>query len=155
MLYVKFAQEKRPRTVKMFLKQFYTNRVDPYIAIGHTTYHDHECTRRHCSLSYRSFDDLYDMVRTYYPSIRKKKMIHYLLTTNIPIGDGRRSKPHLGICGGMGRIRFIPYREMNVDHNHLNRRMPNSTHTWMELLNLLGIKNSKELEEYVENNKEP
>ena len=95
-LYVKFAEEGRPRTIRAFLKQFYSNRVDPYLAIGHNTYYDRECLRLHCSRSYRSFDDLYDLVKTYYPSIRKKKMIHYLLTVKIPTQNGR-SVPHLAL----------------------------------------------------------
>jgi hypothetical protein len=55
----------------------------------------------------------------------------------------------------MNRIRYIPYREVNTHPEHLDRRMSESTNTWMELLNLLGITNYKELLDYIENHKEP
>ena len=153
-LYVKFAQERRPRTIRLFLKQYYSYYTDPYIAKGHDTHFDPACTRRHCGLSYRSFDDLYDLVKTYYPTIRKKKIMNHLLTIKIPIQNGV-AKPHLGICSTMNRIRFIPYRTMNTSDKHLTRRMPNSANTWMELLNLIGITSEQELLDYINKHKEP
>lgn len=151
-LYVKFAQEKKPRTVKLFLKQFYASKKDPYIAYAGVTYIDPECKKRHCDRSYRSFDDLLDMVRTYYPSTTPKRLMHHLLTIKIPI----QGKPnefytyHLATCGGMGRIRYIPYYQHYWDSNQIERRMANSVFTWKELLAKLGITNEKEYREYIE-----
>lgn len=151
-LYVKFAQEKRPRTVKLFLKQFYSGRKDPYIAYAGRTYTDSECRNLHCDRSYRSFDDLLNMINTYYPSITAKKLMHHLLTIKIPV----QGKPdefytyHLATCSGMGRIRYIPYYQKFWDPNQIDRRMPNSRYTWSELLAKLGITNEKEFHEYIE-----
>jgi hypothetical protein len=153
-LYVQFAQEELPRTVASFIKKYYTKRVDPYIAIGHNTFFDPECTKLHCSKSYRSFDDLYDLVKTYYPDTTKKEMIHHLITVNIPTQNGR-SFPNLGTCNTMNRIRFIPYQKMNDRPEHLEMKMLHSENTWMELLGLIGIKSEKELQEYIKNNREP
>lgn len=151
-LYVRFAQQERPRTVREFLRKYYNNQVDPYLAKGHDTYFDPECRRVHCTRMYRSFDDLLDLVNTYYPSIKPLKLMHYLLTTKIPLrGENKFAKPHLGTCNGMGRIRFIPYNQSNYDH--IDHRMPNSRFTWKELLEPLGITNKDEFEAYIKNQK--
>lgn len=151
-LYVKFAQQERPKTVRQFIRKYYSNHVDPYLAKGHDTYFDPECKRIHCTRMYRSFDDLLDLVNTYYPSIKPLKLMHYLLTTKIPLqGINRFAKPHLGTCNGMGRIRFIPYNQHSLDG--FKTRMPNSKYTWEELLTPLGITNHAEFEAYIQNQK--
>lgn len=154
-LYVKFAKEKRPRTVKQFLIEYYSLRKDPYLAYGGDTYSNIECTIHHCGRSYRSFDDLLDLVNTYYPSIKPKKLMHYLLTVKIKSSDKAEGFywPHLATCSGMGRIRYIPYYQKWYDQNQINLRMGNSRYTWKELLAMLGITNEKEFFEYIETNR--
>lgn len=152
-LYVKFAQEKKPRTVREFLKKFY-HLSDGWCLKGYTTYSDSECKRSQSSHSYRSFDDLLILVKTYYPSITDKKLIHYLLTTDFKLSENIKAYPHLGVCSGMGKIRFIPYKELNVSYDlDIRKRMLNSKNTWNELLKLIGIKNEYQFKEYIKNRK--
>lgn len=155
-LYVKFVEkEGRPRTIRGFIKKYYSYRLEYSCARGYDTYHDPECTRLHCSRLYRSFDDLWTLVNTYYRPIPPAKMMHYLLTTKIPLspmnGQERFAKPHLGICSGMGRIRFIPYSSSAF--NHIDRKMQHSKFTWRELLTPLGINDRNQFEKYIKNNK--
>jgi len=150
-LYVKFAQEKRPRTIRGFIKQFYTSGVDPYFARGHNTYFDPGCTDLHCSRAYRSFDDLWELVNTYYRPIPPAKMMHYLLTTKIPLQGDKIAEVHLGTCSGMRRIRFIPYHSAAFEG--IDRQMEFSQFTWRELLAPLGVTNYAEFNEYIKNKK--
>lgn len=151
-LYVKFAQEKRPRTVRGFLKKFYSYQVDPYYAKGHDTYKDALCQRLQCNRGYRSFDDLHELVKTYYPSIDEKKMMHYLLTTKIPLmGKDLYAKPHISHCGEMNRLRYIPYHRAELAE--IDRKMSASRYTWRQLLAPLGVTDQASFKEYIKNSK--
>lgn len=146
-LYVKFAQEQRPNSVKGFLKKFYTRDVDVSIAKGQYTFFDPECTKVHDKHQYRSFDDLLELVQTYYPKVTPVKLMHYLLTTKIALqGKDRFAKPHLGKCNDMGKIRFIPY--MTDSYSNLDVKMPESKYTWNELMRPLGIKTEHDFVKY-------
>lgn len=153
-LYVKFAQEKKPRTVREFLKKYYSIRVDPYVAYGGPTFKNPECTVLHCSLSYRSFDDLLTLVNTYYPSIKPKKLMHYLLTIKFVLQGGAVAQPNIGVCGTMGRIRFLPYKDLHYDQSQIDRVMPNSQWTWKQLFAMIGINDEAEFRAYIKNNRE-
>ncbi len=147
-LYVKF---KKPRTIKEFLIEFYKN-TDYGCGTAGVTYFDVECTKIHCSKSYRSFDDLLELVQTYYPSTTPKRMIYHLITLKIlNPKTNRMFVPHLGVCAGMGRIRYIPYPDWNCS-SYLTKQMGQSKYTWKELLSLLNIKDIRELKEFVKNN---
>lgn len=152
-LYVKFAMEKRPETVRLFLKEFYSRHKDPYTAYAHNTYSDSACNELHCDKAYRSFDDLYELVKTYYSSITLKQMVNILLTTKITLQGDVLAYPHLAVCSNMNKIRFIPYRQISCEPEYINLKMKESEWTWSELLNLVGIKNKKDLEEYIKNSK--
>lgn len=148
-LYVKFAIDKRPRTVRDFIRKFYTGYVTLYYAKGHATFYDAGCVNVHCHRDYRSFDDLLELVQTYYPSIKPVKLMHYLLTTKIPLTKDSNSYPNLGTCSGMGKIRFIPYN--SPAFSDIDRVMPNSKFTWRQLITPLGIKDEKDFKEYYTN----
>jgi len=79
-------------------------------------------------------------------------MMHYLLTTKIPLqGKDRFALPHLAVCGGMRRIRFIPYH--TSAYEYIDRVMADSKYTWRQLLTPLGINNIQEFNEYIKNSK--
>lgn len=146
-IYVKFAEEKKPRTIKEFLIKFYSYYKTSDFAKGYITYSNKECTSLQCEKTYRSFDDLLELVQTYYPSTTVQKFIKILLTVKIPKKDNNTFyKPHLGICSGMGKIRFIPYNVHDLyDYKTV---MKNSKYTWEELLKPLGINDKKDLINY-------
>lgn len=148
-LYVKFAEEKKPKTVLEFLQLFYSRKVDVFYAFGHYTYYDKECKKIQDTHNWRSFDDLLDLVQTYYPSIKPVKLMHYLLILKIQLLNGVLSKPHLGTCDGMRKIRYIPYKHIIENNSSLSRPMPESKYTWSELLAPLGILNREDILTYI------
>ena len=148
-LYVKFAEEKKPKTVSEFLKLFYSRRIDSFYASGCYTYYDKECKEIQDTHNWRSFDDLLDLIQTYYPSIKPVKLMHYLLVLKIQLPNGEFSKPHLGTCGGMGKIRYIPYIDLNKNERDLSTKMGKSKYTWSELLTPLGIVNREDILAYI------
>jgi len=150
-IYVKFAEEKRPKSVLKFLEQFYYNRERSDYAIGYYTYYDKECKNIQNDRKWRSFDDLLELVQTYYPSISHIKLMHYLLILKIPISNNNITKPHLGICEGMSKIRYIPYHTSS--YSSINEKMRKSIYTWGQLLEPLGIFNEKDFKEYIKKNK--
>jgi hypothetical protein len=155
-LYIKMKIEEKPIKIRKFLKQYYIGiKAHPYLLLGGQTYTDKECTKKHCNLHYRSFDDLLDLTSTYYPSTTPERMVHYLLTTNFVLPDGKKAYPHIGVCSTMKRIRFIPYKDATYPEEAINRKMENSKYTWKELFAMVGITNKEEFLEYIKNNREP
>lgn len=148
-LYVKF---KKPRTIKEFLIQFYSK--DAYggsYKIADNTYKDVECKQLHCDKAVRSFDDLFELIQTYYPSTTPQILIKHLLTVKIKKSAGGILKPYLDYCNGMRIIRYFPYM-FQTSQSSLDQKMDNSKYTWSELLSLIGIKNLNEYKEFVNNN---
>lgn len=148
-IYVKFAEIKKPKTVLEFLKLFYSRQIDNTQARGHYTYSDKECTIIQDQNYWRSFDDLLELVQTYYSSIIPVKLMHYLLVLKIKLTNGRFTKPHLGLCNGMDRIRYIPYQEICTNGDYLKRIMIKSKYTWSELLKPLDIHSIEDIEKYI------
>lgn len=155
-LYVKF---KRPKSLKEFIIKYYDlDRPEKHPSYFYgpstNTYNDIECTTLHCNKYCRSWDDLYIIFKTYYPSLSKAKCFDTLMKTCLHKGY----KFQLAYCGGMKRIRFIPgitwrnYSFSNICLNHLNTKMSNSKNTWKELFNLLKLDTDKKILEYLNKN---
>ena len=130
-IYVKF---KRPRTVLLFLEQLYSRSVSSAIfPCAVFTYLDKECTQLQCNKNWRSYDDIYNLIHTYYPSISHKKLMHYLMILRYDF-NGRTMYPHFGFCGGMGRLRYMPYIVQSGYSDATSK-----TYIWTKLFKLLNI----------------
>jgi hypothetical protein len=145
-IYVRFAEQKLPDTIYEFLKQFYSRSFNPYYASGHLTYLDKECLLLQDSHNWRSFDDLLELVETYYGEIDPVRFMHFLLTVKIS-NDSYSYKPHLGACGTMNKIRYIPY--IYPAYEGIDKKMKSSKYTWNDLLIPLNINNFSEFHEYI------
>lgn len=101
MLYVKF---KKPRTVKEFLNKFYQeNPYNSYILMASETYSDKECTKLQCvENKLRSYDDLFELIKTYYPSYTRKKLTLLLIKSNF---NNKIIGGYFGSCAWMNKIR--------------------------------------------------
>lgn len=75
--------------------------------------------------------------------------MHYLLVLKIQLTNGEFTKPHLGTCGGMDKIRYIPYLEINNSKRELTQKMNKSKYTWSELLTPLGINSNEDFLNYI------
>jgi len=151
-LYVKFAEEKKPRTIREFLIKYYTNPEDtgPYDSQTHanSTYSDKECTKLHSRHMRRSFDDLHEIVKTYFPKATPRLVFKRLLKLNHPVYNALV----LTNCDGMMRVRISLYRDGHNSassyYNAVNTAKFNSKYSWKDLLDMVGIKSQAEFEKY-------
>lgn len=93
------------------------------------TYFDKELKKLQCNKGrLRSFDDILEIVNTYFPSITPKRLIHELLVFDPP--------KYINTIDGL-----------NTNYSDCNKL--NSKYSWHELLAMLGIKNYEEYKKYV------
>lgn len=148
-LYIKECSiEDKPKKIRDFIRLFYNSNPD-YKVTATTTYFDKECTLQHCEkLKLRSFDDLYCLIKTYYPRVTVSLVFYVLITTKMCIGD-IKIYPALNVCTTMNRIR-ITFSKSYFYISNTNCIMRNSAYTWGSLLKMIGIKewNREILQEY-------
>jgi hypothetical protein len=149
-IYVNF---EKPETLKEFLSKlfscYYLN-----VFTTQATYFDKEKTQIQCrSKKWRSFDDLLEIVNTYFPEVTPKELIHELLVCQ---PNGRTNYiPSLRICSTIMRIRIYYHIEDNLNlYNPFGSSKLNSKYSWAELLNMLGITTYEEYKDYVNKNRE-
>lgn len=149
-IYVNFEP---PATVKEFLKKFFSE--SNYAHQGFSaveTYFDKECSTIQCEKNkFRSFDDLFDLVNTYY-TVKPEELMHELLTANLKNGN-YDVVLHMGNCSSIERIRMCFYKEL-APGNIFTLEKYNSKWSWGELLNMIGITNKEELIAYIKKYKE-
>lgn len=150
-IYVKFAEEKKPKTINEFLIKFYTNRnIIMGQASADITYSDKKCFITQCDRTRRSFDDLLELTKTYYTSITPKTLMSKLLK----LKPHKNSIIYLTNCSGMmkTRISFYIYGyEVRSYENIIIESKYNSKYSWKELFDMLNIKNNEQLKKYIKN----
>jgi len=151
MIYIKL--KKKPESIKELLTLFFSSELMDDRRLNVESYSNEECTDIQCDRNkLRSFDDILELVQTYFPSAEPKEVIHDLITLDLKTETGRELYPHLGDCSTINRIRFLYYKEYHyVEFCNIEKR--NSKYSWKELLSLLEINNNSELEEYVKKHK--
>lgn len=152
-IYVKF---EIPERIQEFLVRFFDSKWEPDRVLNVETYLDVECTKVQCiAHKYRSFDDMFIIVNTYFPGTTEKELMHLLLTTPIYGRDGDRMSCYLAQCGTIRRIVFLFYQHSNEFHgsNPFMCSQYDSKWNWAELLNQLEIKTLPELTLYTEKHK--
>ena len=155
-IYVNF---ERPRTVKEFLNTFYQEDVyDSYKLVASETYKDKECTILQCNRNrIRSYDDLYELVKTYYPSYTRKKLTLLLIKSNF---NNKIIGGYFGSCRDMNKIRYIPIIKYGVYNPEFKNKYSlicntmklKSKYGWKELFSKVGI-NSQEDFDKIRNKK--
>jgi len=125
-LYVKI--EKKPRYIKDFIKWFFESR-----RYGcQYTYKNYECNQPHCISLQRSIIDLYNVCKTYYSSLTKKRFFtilkKYLLSSNVTgryCGDRQGFVFYNSVIRLESHGRDIKYPFLiklnSVPHNNLNK----------------------------------
>tara|TARA_R110000851_G_C12938072_1_gene551966 strand:- start:106 stop:639 length:534 start_codon:yes stop_codon:yes gene_type:complete len=140
-LYVKF---KRPKTIKQFLTKFYSEVLHVKYRFPIQTYFDKACTKMQCRKhTYRSIDDLFILVKTYYPSATLKKLMKILVQLDLSTKD-KQIRMIIGSCSGIDNIR-IYFGPGTVNHYSLTHiRKHSATHSWVELFKMIGVNNKEE-----------
>lgn len=149
-LYVNF---KKPKTIKEFLIKFYTTNINHFngLPMASETYKNIECTRIHCDYGrLRSFDDLYDLIKTYYPTTNYKQLfniiikLEFTITTPFPRSNininHKIAKFHFQTCSTIRRVVFSTQSLVSISNygNYYNRTINkpklNSQKSYAELL---------------------
>ena len=68
-----YVEEKREnKRITTFLKKLYNIQPNSYNIVFTKTYFDESCQTQQCKKGNRSFEDLYAVIKTYYPNCTKK-----------------------------------------------------------------------------------
>lgn len=145
-IYVKF---ERPETPEEFIKQLYSS-VEDNRAHSIETYSDSECAILQCNARrIRSFDDIYELITTYYPELTIKDVIKLLVNTNIKSTTNEQLYIFLTNCSIIYRINFFFYNDIKSCSQGYDLSKMGSKHTWKELLAMIDINSKAEFEEYL------
>jgi hypothetical protein len=147
-----YIKGNRPKTIDELLKRVFivaNPNSSPNFHTSCDTYANKECTIVQCTMNrMRSFDDIYDIVKTYFPIVTPKSVMHKLLSLNIKGSNGKNSYIELSNCGGMGKIRVLYNLYQNIsDYKRVYKY--DSKYSWDDLVSMLGINNDNELNKYI------
>ena len=145
-IYVKF---KKPDTLKEFIKLFFSSPKDSGdTMLNVETYSDIECKTIQCQANkFRSFDNVLELVWTYFPEVTISDLVHELLTADIRLKDGRQLYFHMSNCMSIKRIRMLYYIKESASPFEISKY--DSKYSWKELLNMLNIKDMDSLKKYI------
>ncbi len=163
MIYVNF---KPADTVQGFLKQLFYIRDDYRYSTGFVeTFNDANCRTQQCGRQrMRSFDDVLEIIQTYFPSYSPENLMHDLLVFEIYCSttkeqerkfNGKRLLMQFSNCSTMKRIRVL--FQCNEDRDiGINKGSDifctsyESKWNWKDLLHSIGIKPCNTNNEYNE-----
>lgn len=146
-IYIKL--DKKPNSLRQLMREYFSYAVrEPYVT-NVRTYYNKECTILQCSAGkWRSFEDVLECAKTYFPSITPKKLLSLLLTLNIKNIDNERCELYMRSCADIRRINVF-YSPYVMGYSRIIEEAKyNSKYSWKELLDKLNIKNYEDLENY-------
>ena len=148
-IYVKFAEESKPKTVREFLNKFFSSYKEQYLR-NVETYLDKECTVLQCKANkYRSFDDIFELVKTYYPTVSIGTIFKILLTLK-PKHDDIVYNLFMMSCSGIKKINclYVKFQGNNVKNYKeiISNTTYDSNYKYEELFNMIGVKNQEDLD---------
>lgn len=148
-IYINF---KKPNTIDKLLKLIYSKKFPPSTLYSVNTYYDKDCKQLQCNKGWRSFDDLYCIVKTYFPSTTEKILMTRLLKYRHSVNN-TIYKMHFGHCDGAGILRVMPYYIQPAVNYYCitNQKMKNSNYTWVQLFGLLNLHDSDDVKKYLKN----
>jgi hypothetical protein len=157
---IETGQIKLPRTIRRFLRLFLTGSFTGCSNKALKTYPTKNCSRSQCSNnSLRSFDDIFLLVKTYYPNCDEKKLIKELILFNYKINKTTSLIGDFYHCATMKRIRYTVtnhYERYNDSKGYMYTsgvysEKYESKYSWKELFEMVGIKSIKDFENFIKN----
>ncbi len=144
-----------PATLKEFLTLFFSY-DNGYQCKSVKTYYDEACVDLQCEENkYRSFDDLFDIVNTYY-DVSEKELVQELIDLII-IKNDTKHYVYFSNCSDIKRITVFYYNRLNhrlYEPGEYSNQY-NSKYHWFELLTMIGINNKDEYLTYLDKLKQP
>ena len=149
MLYVDF---KKPRTIREFLQRFFGHKQlhGTWNFFSERTFFDKELKGIQCNFNRRrSFDEIHELVNTYYSNVSKKKLLHILITLDIRNNKNQKALLNFHYCSDIKKS-VISYMcaDDGWSWQHLSTRKQKCQYSWKELMLLLGIHNLSEFKKY-------
>ena len=148
-IYVKFAEESKPKTVREFLNKFFSSYKEQYLR-NVKTYSNKECTILQCdSDKYRSFDDIFELVKTYYPTVSIGTIFKILLTLK-PKHNDIVYNLFMMSCSDIKKINclYVKFQGDKVKNYKeiIQNTSYDSNYTYKELFDMIGVKNQEDLD---------
>lgn len=152
-IYTKFGKKD---SIQEFIFNLFSY-INGYYLFSVETYSDKDCKIIQCHKNtYRSIDDLYKILNTYY-NISYEELLHYLLMTRIKVNDSIKY-PEFIFCGDTdlftmcfgGRLHNL--NELQEDDECYIQESISSM-SWYELFLELDIKTQEDLDYYLEKHK--
>ena len=148
-IYVKFAEESKPKTVREFLHKFFSSYKEQYLR-NVKTYSNKECTILQCNADkYRSFDDIFELVKTYYPTVSIGTIFKILLTLK-PKHNDIVYNLFMMSCKDIKKINclYVKFQGNNVKNYKeiISNTTYDSNYKYEELFNMIGVKNQEDLD---------
>ena len=148
-IYVKFAEESKPKTVREFLNKFFSSYKEQYLR-NVETYLDKECTVLQCKANkYRSFDDIFELVKTYYPTVSIGTIFKILLTLK-PKHNDIVYNLFMMSCKDIKKINCLYVKFQGDSVKNYKEIISNTTYDsnykYEELFNMIGVKNQEDLD---------
>lgn len=147
-LYTQFGKQS---TINDFILKFFSHMHGNELK-GLATYFDANCTSIHCQPNrYRSFDDFYELVNTYYPGTTPEKLMHELLVADVRGTNGQDYFLFMSNCSTIDRIRMHYSPESSLSYGYVSGNKYNSKWSWPELLEMIGLRNpsSADIKNYI------
>jgi len=137
---------KKPKTIQeLLLELFAYGNNDKRTNVN--TYNNKDCTSLQCNENkFRSFDEVYDIICTYFPRTTLKEAIHELISLDFGLENPLYIK--MINCSTINRI-VLYYTTESFNSNIFGIAKYNSIYSWDDLLLYLNIKSKEELKSYV------
>lgn len=152
-IYVNF---KIPKTVREFLKAYFSVWNGSSHVRNITTYSDKACTEVQCTASRnRSFREVCDCVQTYFPNITDKTIFRILLTLNLKNSSGQYMYLYPSFCGDVNRPVMMYYNSKPAYYSIIN-----NTHTgidkmsWKDIFGMFKLDSEAKVLAFIEKYKD-
>lgn len=149
-IYLKEFKDKQPESIQELLLALFNYHGSYGLIKSVTTYYNPECTQLQCdSDKYRSIDETFDIVNTYFPNTDIKTLMHELAILPVVESDGSKLYLLLANCSNIQRLRLCYYKDVKecttLDKSHPHY---NSKWTMGELLDCLGLEDARNTIKY-------
>lgn len=139
-----YVEEKRENErITTFLKKCYNIKPNSYNIVFTRTYFDELCETQQCKKGNRSFEDLYAVIKTYYPNCTKKhfaKQIEKLLKKSrirLLFCPNIQKWVFMSISFGTDSKEFKYLYDYNSSRLKLNKK-GKGEYTYFDILSLMG-----------------
>lgn len=139
-----YTKTGRSKNVSDFISNLFNSKTAGFYR-AETTYKDKKHTKIQCDPNkYRTFQDVYDSVKTYYPNVTVKKVFSEILKLK-----KENHNPHLLYCSHIKK-QTMCYNGFGVNYEYATTCSydEKQKYKWKDLLAMLNIKNDVELQNY-------